>query len=124
MAPGTESISVIHFSLQPLIENAFIHGLERITGQGLLEVSAAKTGDELMISIRDNGVGMDEETLLALQHRLSQPSDTLDQEHIGIKNVHDRIQFYYGESYGIEVQSHIGTGTTITVRMPANNVSP
>lgn len=72
----------------------------------------------MLIIVKDNGIGIEEEKLKQLRFRLSQPSDTLDEEHIGIKNVHDRIQFHFGEKYGIEISSYVGEGTTVIIRLP------
>ncbi|NOV04554.1 cache domain-containing sensor histidine kinase [Paenibacillus planticolens] len=118
LAEDSSELQVIHFSLQPLIENAIVHGLERSKGPGLLEVSTVKSGNDMLIMIKDNGVGMDEEKLQRLQLRLAQPSDTLDEAHIGIKNVHDRICFYFGEQYGLTLYSQLGEGTTVIIRLP------
>ncbi|NOU96133.1 HAMP domain-containing protein [Paenibacillus sp. LMG 31456] len=121
LAPGSESAKVMHFSLQPIIENAIVHGLERQSGPGILEVSTTISNNELLIMVSDNGIGMDEEQLQSLNDRLTQPSDTLDESHIGIKNVHDRIQFYFGDPYGIQLQSRLGEGTTVILRIPASS---
>ncbi|MDU0202336.1 cache domain-containing sensor histidine kinase [Paenibacillus sp. MAH-36] len=118
LAEESADIQVIHFSLQPLVENAIVHGLERLSGPGLLEVSTVKSGNDMLIMIKDNGVGMDEEKLQQLQLRLAQPSNTLDEAHIGIKNVHDRICFYFGEQYGLTLYSQAGQGTTVIIRLP------
>lgn len=115
---NSERLQVMHFSLQPIVENAIVHGLECRSGPGLLEVSSMKSGDDMLIIVKDNGTGIDEDKLKQLRTRLSQPSDTLDEEHIGIKNVHDRIQFYFGEKYGIELNSQLGEGTTVILRIP------
>lgn len=119
LAEGSENLQVMHFSLQPLIENAIVHGLERRNGPGLLEVSSMKSGNDMFIIIKDNGVGMSKEKLEQLRFRLSLPSDTLDEDHIGVKNVHDRILFYFGEQYGLAIDSQLGEGTTVTIRIPA-----
>ncbi|MFX3635676.1 MAG: sensor histidine kinase [Candidatus Pristimantibacillus sp.] len=116
---NSELLHVIHFSLQPIVENAIVHGLECRSVPGQLEVSSTLVGDEMLIMVADNGVGMDEEKLKQLNYRLSQPSDTLDETHIGVKNVHDRIRFHFGEQYGIEITSQLGEGTTVLIRLPA-----
>ncbi|WP_172798784.1 sensor histidine kinase [Paenibacillus sp. FJAT-26967] len=116
--PGSESAEVMHFSLQPLVENAIVHGLERKSGPGLLEIGATLSGQELVITVRDDGAGMSAEELEKLRERLKLPSDTLDQRHIGIKNVHDRIHFYFGEAYGLTVDSTDGEGTAVSIRLP------
>ncbi|MCY9658609.1 sensor histidine kinase [Paenibacillus chondroitinus] len=118
LAEESAELQVIHFSLQPLVENAIVHGLERLSGPGLLEVSTVKSGNDMLIMIKDNGVGMDEEKLQQLQLRLAQPSSPLDEAHIGIKNVHDRICFYFGEQYGLTLYSQTGQGTTVIIRLP------
>lgn len=120
LAANSETIQVMHFSMQPLIENAIVHGLECRSGPGLLEVSSKRSGSDVLIRIKDNGVGMSEEKVKQLRSRLNQPSDTLDEDHIGIKNVHDRILFYFGEQYGIDIESQLGEGTMIIIRLPAN----
>lgn len=118
LAEGSESAQIVHFSLQPIIENAIIHGLELKNGPGLLEVISELSDSALILTVRDDGIGMDKERLDGLRHRLQLLPDTLEQEHIGLKNVHDRIRFYFGEHYGIEIHSRLGEGTTVTVRMP------
>jgi two-component system, sensor histidine kinase YesM len=119
LSPGTESIHVMHFSLQPIVENAIVHGLERQAGGGVLEITTSIVGDDMLIQVKDSGGGMSEEQLQHLRDRISQPSNTLDEAHIGIKNVHDRIQYYFGECYGVEISSKRGEGTNITLRVPA-----
>lgn len=119
IADGSESVRMLHFSLQPLIENAIVHGLERISGPGLLKVAAAFDQGDVLIVIRDNGVGMEEERLQSIREDLARASDTLGEAHIGIKNVHERIQYYFGEQYGVRIESESGVGTTVTIRIPA-----
>jgi two-component system sensor histidine kinase YesM len=119
LEPGSENMAVLHFTLQPLIENAIVHGLERKKGPGVLRVAAFMEQQALVIAISDDGAGMDEDTLEGLRRRLKQTNDTLSDEHIGLRNVHDRIRYYYGEGYGLTLKSEPGIGTTITVRVPA-----
>ncbi|WP_099354818.1 cache domain-containing sensor histidine kinase [Fredinandcohnia onubensis] len=119
LAPTSDSVKILHFSLQPLIENGIVHGLERKNGPGMLEVTTTFSGKELHIMVKDNGVGMDSNQLQEIRLRLSQPSNTLAEEHIGIKNVHDQIQYYFGNQYGIEIDSKLGEGTTVTMRVPS-----
>ncbi|MFB9329354.1 sensor histidine kinase [Paenibacillus aurantiacus] len=119
LAPGTEQTPVLHFALQPIIENAIVHGLERRRGSGQLTVSTEVEGTLMRIVVRDDGAGMDEERLAAIRSRLAAPSDTLDMDHIGIKNVHDRIRYYFGERYGLDIYSAPGEGTRVVIRVPA-----
>ncbi|WP_318617204.1 hypothetical protein [Sporosarcina sp. YIM B06819] len=81
-----------------------------------------------MIRVRDSGlgvgvgvgVGVDEEQLQHLRNRLVEPSISLLEEHICLKNVHDQIRYYFGDQYGLEIASALGEGTTVTIRIPAS----
>jgi two-component system, sensor histidine kinase YesM len=118
LAPTSELVRVLHFSLQPIIENGIVHGIEPKSGPGVLEVSTAFSKGDLLITVRDNGIGMSPEKLQQMQKRLSDHSSTMDEEHIGIKNVHDQIRYFYGSQYGLELTSTEGKGTTVTMRIP------
>lgn len=119
LAPGSENIEIIHFSLQPIVENAIVHGLETKGGSGTINVSTEIMNNDLIVSIIDDGIGMNEEQLQDIHKHLSQSKDTFNDEHIGIKNIHNQIKFYFGEQYGIEIRSTLGEGTTVTLRIPA-----
>ncbi|OKP81573.1 histidine kinase [Paenibacillus helianthi] len=107
-------------SLQPIVENAFFHGLERQEGPWELEVKVVCAGLDTVIMIRDNGVGIGPDRLAELQGRLTRRSGDLwtHGERIGLRNVASRIQMHFGDSYGISVESREGQGTTITVTIP------
>lgn len=120
IAEGSESVQMLHFALQPLIENAIEHGLERRTEAGLLKVVTRYDGADLLIIVSDNGVGIDSGQLRELREQLEAgATDTLGDAHIGIKNVHERIQYYFGEQYGIRIDSTPGEGTEVTIRIPS-----
>lgn len=103
--------------LQPLVENAIYHGLELKDGPGVISIKGKLADGGLALEIADDGLGMDEAQLEAVrssieEQRPSQPAG------IGIRNVHERIRLYYGESYGIEVFSARNAGTRIVIRLP------
>lgn len=103
------------FILQPLVENAFKHGLGPKEEGGCVDVSIALEENILAISVADDGVGMTEETLDHLRKTLRNPPIT--GEHIGIYNVAARLQLW-GREYGMEIQSQYGVGTTAVLRLP------
>ena len=119
LAPHSDSIQIVHFSLQPLVENAIVHGLEPKLGHGTLEVSTTIVGKDLLIMIQDNGVGINPKQVQHLRDYLEESSNTLMQKHIGLKNVHEQIRYYFGDKYGVTIDSILGEGTTVTVRIPA-----
>jgi len=120
IAPGSEQAIILHFILQPIIENAVVHGLERKADKGKIEITTSIIGKQLLIHIKDNGAGMSKERQEQLQLKLNDPLQMDSEESIGIKNVHDRITYYYGESYGMTITSEEHVGTTITLLFPLN----
>lgn len=102
--------------IQPLIENAIIHGLEPKESMGDLEIIAFKEQEYLKIVVKDNGVGMTDACLVKLRNSLDEGDD--DGRHIGVRNVHQRIQLYYGKTYGLTIFSQISYGTTVTLFLP------
>ena len=114
---------VIKFMLQPLVENALYHGIEKITRKGLIRIEACQSEQSLEVSIHDNGCGIDPERLSAIVSQLASGSEHLSESDkgngsIGIINIHLRIRLYFGDAYGIRIHSIKGSGTTVTVVLP------
>lgn len=97
--------------LQPVVENAIEHGIdEKEEGDKKISLSFKGVGDDVVITVRDNGMGMEQEkaeTLVAYQAK-----------GYGLKNVNDRIRLLYGEGYGIRIFSAPGEGTNVVMRFP------
>lgn len=109
---------VIKLVLQPIIENAIYHGLRPYRTDGTLSIHACREADTLLIRVSDDGGGMEERKLEEIRQALRQP---LEQNHAlvyGIKNVHDRIRLTYGSQYGLELDSELDEGTTVTLKLP------
>lgn len=107
-------------TLQPIVENAFFHGLELQSGQWELEVSVIAQDTDVIISIRDNGIGIEEGRLAEIRGRLEQQSGGLWTygDRIGLDNVASRIHMHFGNRYGIKIQSGSGQGTTVSMTIP------
>lgn len=101
--------------LQPIVENAIIHGLEKKVGKGYLVIEGYESDAGMTILIRDNGVGMDGQVLQSLINKLQDSDKTA--EHIGLINVHNRIRLYYGDNYGIELSSVSNEGTEVKLTL-------
>ncbi|MEG1687519.1 MAG: sensor histidine kinase, partial [Angelakisella sp.] len=115
-------IEVLKIILQPIVENAINHGLyEYITG-GLLKISASITGDTLILSVRDNGIGMREPELAALRAGLlSDKTEAVKSKKgsgIALKNVYRRLDIYYAGKAKMTVESKFSKGTTVTIVIP------
>lgn len=112
------SCTIIKICLQPLIENAVYHGLKPKNDKGLIKISGQCNNDNIVITVSDNGVGMDGETLNNLNLTFSDNVYDDEKSHIGLANVNKRIKIIFGENYGISVQSREGKGTDVYVTIP------
>ena len=102
----------LNLILQPLAENAIAHGIDRRRGSepGVITISGRRDGDCVVLSVADNGVGMEQEKAQTI---LTEKSSGY-----GVRNVNSRIQLEYGEAYGLSIESEPGKGTKVTVRIP------
>ena len=110
---------IIKLIIQPLIENAIYHGMEFMGGDGEILVKAYTNDSDLYIDIIDNGLGMLQEVADALLTDENKGSKRGNG--IGLKNVHERIQLYFGIDYGLQIYSEPDEGTTIRIHMPCVN---
>lgn len=113
--PETLGLQTLKLILQPLVENAIHHGIEKSAEEGFIGVYARIREDRLEFVIKDNGIGMTKETLDKLM------SGSLRSESgsgVGVINVQERIKLYYGKSYGLHYESEPEEGTTVTIHLP------
>lgn len=100
-------------TLQPIIENAILHGLDLLVDEGHIDVQVCQEGEDILFCVQDNGVGMSPEQVSAILEQ-----DAQDRTGIGIKNVNDRLQIYFGKGYGLRIVSELDMGTRVEIRMP------
>lgn len=103
--------------IQPLVENAFVHGLEAVDMEGILRIHVLCMGDSILIIVEDNGCGISEDRFKEIEEGLND-FETLDRTHIGISNVNQRIKLQYGEAYGLFISSEEGVGTKVKLKVP------
>lgn len=107
-------------TIQPLIENAIYHGMDRMVDEGEITITVRESEDgDVLIIVEDNGVGMTEEQCKKILSK-----DRSDSGGIGVKNVDDRLKIYFGEKYGLQIESELDVGTKVTVRMPKLRKEP
>lgn len=114
--------------IQPVVENAIYHGLEEKLEGGKVIIEVIVTEKNLILTISDNGSGIDGETLDKLNRRIHSPSMRVEEESgikqrntgIALPNIHKRIQLLFGEEYGVNVYSTVGQGTDVEITIPAN----
>lgn len=100
-------------TLQPIIENAIYHGMNRMVDEGMIRIGIHQMDDKIIFTVEDNGVGMTEEQCMEVLQK-----ESGDRAGIGIKNVNDRIKIYFGEEYGLAIESELDEGTRVTITMP------
>lgn len=113
---GVEQCEIMPLVLQPIVENAIIHGLEGKEEPGYIDIDVSLEDEDIVFSIEDDGIGIEEEKLSAIRDELD--SNRIKGEHIGIFNVQYRIRLKYGELYGIKIDSNINSGTRVEIRVP------
>ena len=111
-------LSSLKLMLQPLVENAIYHGMEFMDGDGLIKIKAWREADELYLSVTDNGLGMTEDKVSLVLGGKSNSGNGRGSG-IGVKNVNERIKLYFGEDYGLKIDSEPDVGTTIIIHLPA-----
>ena len=111
--------------LQPIVENAIKYGIEPLVRTGLLRIKGYRDGENLLLFVKDNGMGISPDKLAEINasiERRRSEDDSLDgysESGIGLANVHDRIRINFGEAYGIGMTSELESGTTVTIKIPA-----
>lgn len=112
-----KELTTLKLILQPIIENAIYHGIEYMVDEGEINIKVYTEDDKLIYIVEDNGLGMDEETRLALLHH-EEVESTRGGSGVGVQNVDERIKLSYGDDYGLEIESEIEEGTTIRIILP------
>jgi two-component system sensor histidine kinase YesM len=113
---------ILKMTLQPIVENALYHGIKNKRGKGLIQIIGDFSDDgRISLQIIDNGIGMHEEKLAELSEQLDKsfPDMETNEGGFGLSNVHQRIRLYYGEPYGVTIESAYSIGTRISMFIPA-----
>ena len=114
--------------IQPVVENAIFHGLEEKLEDGKVTIEIIVTDQNLILTISDNGKGMDSDKLKELNFRIQSDDMELDdgKNHntrntgIGLPNIHKRIQLLFVDEYGVNVYSTVGQGTDVEITIPVD----
>lgn len=116
IAEEVKLLSTVKLIIQPLVENAIYHGMVYMDGEGLIRVQAYIKDDEVYIAVSDNGLGMTRERMNQLLKGEVQSSRK--GSGIGVSNVNERIKLYFGDAYGIRIESEPDEGTKMSVHLP------
>ncbi|MCR5626826.1 MAG: histidine kinase [Lachnospiraceae bacterium] len=110
---------IIKMALQPVVENALYHGIKYKRGMGVIKIGAYAKEPNIVISVEDDGIGMNEaelEALLRIVNGKERPKD--NNKGFGMANVAERLRLNYGENYGISIESEYGEGTKVEILIP------
>lgn len=108
---------IVKLVLQPLVENAIYYGIKQSPHKGTITIRAFARREVMVIRVRDNGVGISPLTLQYLNESL-RGNILQENEHIGLRNVNQRIRLAFGEQYGLSVRSRVGAGTIVEMTLP------
>lgn len=108
---------ILPLIIQPIVENAFVHGIESSKSNGVIKIKIGYHNDSVIIEVIDNGQGIPDDKMSELRWKLEE-SDTSSGKSIGLTNVNKRIKMYHGESYGLTFSSETGKGTRVRITLP------
>jgi len=111
--PSIFEYKTIKLILQPIVENALIHGIADLGEDGAIEVTGRELDGDIVFTVCDNGAGMSDAKIASIFL-----NDTDTEKGYGIKNVHERIKLFFGEKYGLSITSQEGSGTKVEIRIP------
>lgn len=109
------SLRIPKLTIQPIVENAIQHSLEEVIGECQIHIFFKVKEDHLYITVQDNGVGMTQDTIDSIYAGTVKPK----RSGIGLANIMERLRIMFGEPYGIQIESQVGKGTAVTVKIPS-----
>jgi two-component system sensor histidine kinase YesM len=115
--PLAKDILLLPLIIQPLVENAVVHGLENKETSGRVTVRTEIIANQLYVEVKDNGVGISEARIIEIEHVINDTEDQ-DEYRIGLRNVHQRLLMTYGEPHGLNITSESGEQTRIYFTIP------
>jgi two-component system, sensor histidine kinase YesM len=124
--PELNNINVVKLVLQPIVENAIYHGIKERRGPGNITITGEEVDGDLVLYVKDDGVGIPEERLCKLNESLAVSFDSLEETRnrkaigYGVMNVQARIRLTFGEPYGLSIESEQGKGAIVKILLPIN----
>lgn len=111
---AAQEVEIPPLIVQPLVENAVLHGLEDVEGGGLVSIDARVESNRVVISVEDTGRGIPEDKIREIENALQDAEEDAEGHRIGLRNVHQRLVLTYGDEAGLKLESPPGLGTRVT----------
>ncbi|EGO64761.1 PocR ligand-binding domain-containing protein [Acetonema longum] len=118
ITPSLMETLIPALTLQPLVENSILHGLEPKRDGGMVQITGRLDGDRVVLAVVDTGVGVPPERIYSIFRAEKRPVTKGQTTGLGIINVHKRIQHFFGSKYGLNMESKVGEGTRIYIQLP------
>ena len=109
---------IVKLTVQPLVENAVVHGFAGYRDDGVVQISAKELGERVVITVEDNGIGMEPDEIDRVSSVLPLPVCPKEHRHFGLYNIHRRIVQRYGDGYGLTIESEVSEYTRISISLP------
>lgn len=117
--PEVRQCMILRFILQPVVENAILHGIAPMTGNGTLKINVGRQGEILYVKVEDDGIGMDSTRKSELEEYISRPENSREEKgSIGVRNVHRRVRLACGDRYGVSIESRPYRGSGFLITFP------
>lgn len=116
--PVVEKMYIPPLIIQPIVENAIVHGLENKEGQVQVHIHICMKDGMVRVKVKDDGAGITPERLAEVMQFVSGPEEE-ERSRIGMRNVHQRLTLTYGENSGLQINSMYGEGTEVSFTLPA-----
>lgn len=113
---NVKPVSTIKLLIQPLVENCISHGINNKEGKGKIKIKISRKDNLLTLIIIDSGMGITTENLKEIKDKLNLGVD--NSNHIGLFNTNKRLKLTYGDNYGLRINSKLGLGTVISIKIP------
>ncbi|HUC91386.1 MAG TPA: sensor histidine kinase [Paenibacillus sp.] len=114
-----KSVVIPKLILQPIVENALLHGVQVKKGKGNIDIRGRRLDESILFEVEDDGIGMTPKQIAKLLADNGIENPQAKGSGIGVRNVHQRIRFIYGMEYGVTIKSQPGEGTTVQIRIAA-----
>lgn len=111
--PSVAALQLPKFSLQPLVENYFVHGVDFARHDNALSIRATRDGDEVTVTIRNNGKPLTAKEVRAINQKIQEPLGLTQQQSIGMQNVYSRLKDYFGQDFSLFLESDGVKGVTV-----------